>query len=1838
VASQSIYYAKNIVSAAAGTNLVTVTFATPAAFPDIRIAEYSGADLVNPVDVTAANSGSSTSSSSGSATTTNATDLLFGANLVQTITTGAGSGFTRRLLTSPDGDIVEDRMVSATGAYSATAPIGPSGKWIMQMVAFRTPVSGGDTQPPTAPANLAATAAGMNQINLGWTASTDNVGVRGYLVERCQGAGCNNFVQIGTTTGTTYNDTGLTANTSYSYRVRATDAAGNLSSYSNITSATTLGDTQPPTAPSNLTATAPSSSQINLSWTASSDNVGVTGYLVERCQGVGCNNFAQVGTATSIAFNDTGLTANSSYSYRVRATDSAGNLSSYSNVASTTTQASDTQPPTAPSNLGATATSSSQSTLSWTASTDNVGVTGYLVERCQGVGCNNFAQVGTAASVAFNDTGLAANTSYSYRVRATDAAGNLSSYSNVASASTSANTGLVAAYSFDEGAGTTVVDSSGQGNNGAVTNEGWAAGKFGNALVFNGTSSLVTIADKPSLDLTSGMTLEAWVNPSVGTSAWRDVIYKGDDRYYLEGSSTNSSRPAGGGTWGTTGVAISGTGALSVNTWSYLALTYDGANLRLYVNGTQVASQARTGNLAPSTNPLQIGGDSIYGQYFQGLIDEVRVYKVPLSVSQIQADMITPIGSLVDTQAPTAPTNLAATTTSGSQINLNWTASTDNVGVTGYLIERCQGAGCTFGQIGTTAGTTYNDTGLTASTGYSYRVRATDAAGSLSPYSNVASATTQTSDTQPPMAPTNLAATAINGTQINLSWTASTDNVGVTGYLVERCQGAGCSNFAQIGTIAATTYNDTGVTASTAYSYRMRATDAAGNLSPYSNVANATTQASDTQPPTAPTNMVATASSGSQINLSWTASTDNLGVTGYLIERCQGVGCSNWARVLTVPGTAYSDSGLLPNTSYSYRVKATDGAGNFSPYSNVSTTTTLPTIPGLMAAYSFDEGTGTTVSDLSGNGNTGTIANATWTSSAVYGNALRFNGSNSLVTIKDSPSLHLASGMTLEAWVNPSITTNGWRDVIYKGNDNYFLEGTSGNNAPAGGVLISGADVITYGTSPLMANSWTHVALTFDGAMLRLYVNGGQVVSLASAGAITTSTNPLQIGGDSLFGQYFSGTIDEVRVYNQALTQAQIQSDMATAVGGGGSQPLVSLSSNNINFGSVQTGVTSSPQSVTLRNTGGATLIINSITVSGGNTGDFAETDNCEGTLATASSCNVNVTFMPATTGPRASSVIISDNAPGTPHTIALSGTGIGFAVLPRVAVLTPTMTQQFTAGGGVTWSVDGIDGGSSSSGIITSAGLYSPPTNAGTHTVSATTTNPPQSASAAVYVTNYPGTFTHHNDNLRTGQNTSETVLSPANVTQTQFGKLFSFALDGIAFASPLYIANVNVPAKGFHNVVYVATEHDSVYAWDADGLSPNPLWKVTFLKSGVTTVPCGDTGECGDIPNEIGITGTPAIDQASGTIYVVAKTKEGTKYVQRLHALDITTGAEKFGGPITIQASVAGSGDGSQGGQLPLDPLRENQRPALVLSNGSVYIGWASHGDQRPWHGWVVAYNATTLVQTATYCATPDGSGGGIWLSGGGLGADPAGNIYLTTGNGDFTANTSGRDYGDSVVKLNSGGSVVDYFTPFDQDVMDSQNFDLSSAGPVLLVDQPGNFPHEMITAAKTGTIYVINRDNMGHFHSGSDSQIIQSLPGVLPHGAEEQGNYSAPAFFNGNVYFAAVNDNLKAFQLSNGFLSDGPTSHSLVIYPNRGGAFAVSASGSTNGIVWAVQDNNPNNGILHAYDANNLANEFYNTSQAGSRDTLGVATKFSIPLVANGKVFVGAQTQIVVYGLLP
>jgi chitodextrinase len=435
--SHVLYYAKNVAAAAANANTVTVTFDAAAPWIDLRILEYSGLDTANPLDVSISAAGTGTALSSGSVTTTNAHDLLVGANDVAGYTTNVGSGYTQRSL-SLDGGVVEDQVVNTAGSYSATSTQNASDAWVMQMAAFKAiGGGGGDTQAPTAPTSLSATAVSSSQINLSWTASTDNVGVAGYRVERCQGSGCSTFTQVGTPAGTTFSDTGLTASTLYTYRVRATDAAGNLSGYSSTASATTSSssDTTPPTAPTGLAAT-PGGSVVNLSWTASTDNVGVTGYLIERCQGSGCTTFAQMGTSSTTSYGDAGLTASTTYRYRVRATDAAGNLSAYSAIVTTTT----TSGLSAPTGLVVLAASSSEIDLAWSGSSGGAGTISYLLERCSGVSCSSYAQIGTPPGTNYNNPGLSPSNSYSYRVRATDSLGDLSTYSGVVSYTTPAAT------------------------------------------------------------------------------------------------------------------------------------------------------------------------------------------------------------------------------------------------------------------------------------------------------------------------------------------------------------------------------------------------------------------------------------------------------------------------------------------------------------------------------------------------------------------------------------------------------------------------------------------------------------------------------------------------------------------------------------------------------------------------------------------------------------------------------------------------------------------------------------------------------------------------------------------------------------------------------------------------------------------------------------------------------------------------------------------------------------------------------------------------------------------------------------------------------------------------------------------------------------------------------------------------------------------------------------------------------------------------------------------------------------------------------------------------------
>ncbi len=496
----------------------------------------------------------------------------------------------------------------------------------------------------------------------------------------------------------------------------------------------------------------------------------------------------------------------------------------------------------------------------------------------------------------------------------------------------------------------------------------------------------------------------------------------------------------------------------------------------------------------------------------------------------------------------------------------------------------------------------------------------------------------------------------------------------------------------------------------------------------------------------------------------------------------------------------------------------------------------------------------------------------------------------------------------------------------------------------------------------------------------------------------------------------------------------------------------------------------------------------------------------------------------------------------------------------------------------------------------------------------------------------------TYHNDNARTGQNTQETILTPANVNSSQFGKLFSVALDGYVYAQPLYMANVQNIAGGTHNVLYIATQHDSLYAIDADNGAV--LWQQSFINpaQGITTVPSGDVA-CHDLVPEIGITSTPVIDATTGTIYTLERTKENGSYFQRLHALDIATHVEKFGGPVVISATFQGR---------TFDPLRENSRPALLLENGHVILGWAALCDHAPYQGWLISYSAAPLAQEAVLNTEPtvvDGfGGGGIWMSGDGAASDADGNVYFTTGNGDY--DSSEGNYGDSIMKLSSpaGGhfSIADWFTPFNQSSLDATDTELSSGGVLLLPDLPPGSPHQqlLVQMGKEGKIYLVDRNNMGQYCStceSQDTQIVQEIPGALPNGV-----YGAPAFWNNTVYFGNDTGGLRAWSFNagnTGLLSNTPVSQSP--QPFIDAVPVISANGNSNGILWVIDNSTYLSSCcqaLYAYDATNLGTMLYNSNQAaGSRDVPGGAVKFTAPLVANGKVYVGSQASVSAYRTL-
>jgi outer membrane protein assembly factor BamB len=509
------------------------------------------------------------------------------------------------------------------------------------------------------------------------------------------------------------------------------------------------------------------------------------------------------------------------------------------------------------------------------------------------------------------------------------------------------------------------------------------------------------------------------------------------------------------------------------------------------------------------------------------------------------------------------------------------------------------------------------------------------------------------------------------------------------------------------------------------------------------------------------------------------------------------------------------------------------------------------------------------------------------------------------------------------------------------------------------------------------------------------------------------------------------------------------------------------------------------------------------------------------------------------------------------------------------------------------------------------------------------------------------PDVTTYHYDLSRDGLNSQETILTQANVNSTTFGKIGNDPVDGKVDAEPLFLANLTVGGAP-HNVLYVATEHGSVYAFDAD--TNTQLWMTSVIPTGETT---SDDHNCNQISTEIGITSTPIIDRKqgpNGTIFVVGMSKDTAgRYHQRLHALDITTGTEIAGSPTEIAASFPGTGDNSQGGNVVFDPSQYAERAALTLLNGNIYMGFTSHCDAGLFTGWVMAYSESTLQQTQLLNLTPNGHAGSIWMSGNGLAVDSSNNIYLLDANGTFDTTLDvnnmpvNSDFGNAMLKIstvNGKLAVADYFETFNTVSESSQDVELGSGGQVLLpdmTDSTGKVRHLIVGAGKDKNIYLADRDNLGKFSSATspiNGNVYQQVAGQLA-----GPNFTTPAYFNNVLYFASDGDTLKAFPLTNAMLATAPSSASTATFAHPGSTPAVSANGTQNGIVWAVQSALTAPGVLHAYDPTNLQHEFYNSTQApNSRDAFGNGNKFITPLVVNGKVYIGTQNSVAVFGLLP
>lgn len=974
--------------------------------------------------------------------------------------------------------------------------------------------------------------------------------------------------------------------------------------------------------------------------------------------------------------------------------------------------------------------------------------------------------------------------------------------------------------------------------------------------------------------------------------------------------------------------------------------------------------------------------------------------------------------------------------------------------------------------------------------------------------------------------------------------------------------------------------------------------------------------------PGAPTIGAATAGNAqATVSFAVPASDGGAAITSYTATSNPG----SISATVQAPAASITVAGLSNGTAYTFTVTASNanGAGAASAASNSVTPVGVPGAPTIGAATA---GNGQASVSFAAPASNGGSALTGYTATSTPGNI------SASVTAP-------ATSITVPGLVNGT----AYRFTVTASNINGAGAASAASNSVTPST-IPGSPTIGTATA---GNAQATVAFTAPasngGATLTSYTalsSPGSLTATVAAPATTVTIPGLTNGTPYTF----TVTASNINGPGAASGASNLVTPTAGAV-------TISVTPT---LASVQAGSGSAQFAATVTNTANTAVTWQVNGVSGGNA--------TVGTISTAGLYRAPAT-VPAPPTVTATAVSAADPTKTASATVTVTAaTAVSVSVSPALATLTLNQSQQFTAtvsGGGpaATWTASGGT-------IDPVTGLYSPPATAGVYTVIASSGG--ASASASVAVTDLSGIYTFHYDAARTGQNLHEYALTPATVSNGNFGKRWSCAVDGDVYAQPLYVANLAIGGT-LHNVVFVATEHDSVYAFDADSGSCTPLWQRSFLGTGVTSVLVADNGNCADISPEYGVTGTPVIDPATATLYVVAKTKEASGIVQRLHALSLASGAELAGFPIALAASISNASNAT----VNFTPLSQNQRAGLVFAaanaahpQGAVYIAFASHCDFNTWHGWVLGYDVATTSQFAVFNSTPNGSQGGIWMSGAAPAVDATGSLFLSTGNGSFTdsGNTLPAgvkyDFGESFVKLDPLSlGVADYYTPSAEAAWSSQDLDISSAGITALPDGAGppGHPNVLVGGSKQGYFWMIDRNVMSEFNNPDKTVQFMRLPIPGTTACGTQCIFSSPAYWNGTVYVDTVDGALLALPLTNGLMpvtstTSGspatptavPASRSAELYPPPGTTPVISAAGPTaNAIVWAMDINkNGDNAtfgpaILRAYDATNLGTTLYSSS-ARPFDAGGPAIKFTVPVVANGHVYIGGASTLTVYGM--